>query len=165
MKSIREKIEKVLHYIFEIGILLKGISGFIEILAGALAFLAIKLYVVDTALDLTQEEITQDPNDIVSSYLFGLSSSMSISTQNFIAFYLLSHGIVKVFLVIGLFKRKLWAYPTSIIFFVLFIMYQLYKYFHNHSPWMLILTALDMFLIWLTIHEYKYLKKRKLISK
>lgn len=164
MKELRDKIEKTLHYIFQIGIFLKGVSGVIEIIAGVLAFLAIKLYFIDAALEVTQENISQDSNDAVSSYMFGLSNSMSISTQNFIAFYLLSHGIVKVFLVVGLFKRKLWAYPASIAVFVMFIVYQLYRYFQTYSIWMLVLTVLDILLIWLTVHEYKYLKKRNLIA-
>jgi uncharacterized membrane protein len=165
MRKIQDMIEKVLHYIFEIGILLKGIGGIIEVVGGLLALLAIKIYLVDAALEITQEQVSQDPNDVITSFLLHISHDMSISTQYFIAFYLLSHGLVKVFLVVGLFKRKLWAYPVSIVIFVLFIIYQMYRYFQTDSVSMLVLTVLDVFLIWLTVHEYKYLKKRNLIVK
>ena len=164
-EQIKEKIEKIIHYIFEIGIFLKGVAGVIEIIGGVLALLAVKLYYVDAALDITQQQVNQDPRDMVTSHLLAMSHGLSISTQYFIAFYLLSHGVVKVFLVIGLFKRKLWAYPTSIIIFIMFIIYQVYRYFQTYSVWMLILTVLDIILIWLTVHEYKYLKKRNLIKK
>ncbi|BCG83133.1 hypothetical protein MesoLj113b_66750 [Mesorhizobium sp. 113-3-3] len=49
-----------------------------------------------------------------------LASNFSVSTQHFYAFYLLSHGIVKLALVVALLKNKLWAYPSSLIVLGLF---------------------------------------------
>jgi uncharacterized membrane protein len=41
-----------------------------------------------------------------------VAQGFSVGTQNFDVFYLLSHGIVKLFLVAALLKNKLWAYPA-----------------------------------------------------
>src|SRR4051812_1637074 len=43
------------------------------------------------------------------------------------AFYFLSHGIVKVFLVWGLITKRLWAYPVSMFLLGIFSLYQIYS--------------------------------------
>ena len=73
--------------------------------------------------------------------------------------YLLSHGVIKAVLIVGLLREKLWYYPVAIIVFVSFILYQLYRFNHTHSIWLLLITLLDIVVIWLTWHEYRYLQK------
>jgi uncharacterized membrane protein len=67
----------------------------------------------------------------------------------------LSHGIVKLFLVVGLLRNKLWAYPAAIVVFVLFIAYQLYRLSSAPSPLLVLLTVFDVVVIGLTWHEYR----------
>ena len=75
------------------------------------------------------------------------------------ALYLLSHGVIKLFVIIGLLQQKLWYYPTALVIFGLFIVYQLYRFSFTHSPWLLVLTVLDIIVMWLTWHEYSYLRR------
>lgn len=98
--------EKEIHLAFEISIILKGISSIFEIIGGVLALLVTKSYIVSTVLSLTHEELSQDPNDAVAHYLINLSNNFSVTSQHFVALYLLSHGIIKLFLVIGLLRKK-----------------------------------------------------------
>jgi uncharacterized membrane protein len=74
------------------------------------------------------EELIEDPNDFVAIHLLSIAQNFTVGTQHFYAFYLLSHGVVKVFLVIGLLRNKLWAYPVSLVVLGLFIVYQLYRF-------------------------------------
>lgn len=156
--------EHTIHTTFEITLLVKGVHAILEILGGVLVFFINGTYVISTVLTFTQEELTEDPKDILANYLLHASNTFSVGTQHFIALYLLSHGIIKLFLILGLLKKKLWAYPLSILVFILFAVYQLYRYSYTHSPWLLLLTVLDIVIIWLTIHEYRYMKKHKLFS-
>jgi uncharacterized membrane protein len=82
-----------------------------------------------------------------------------IGTQVFVALYLLSHGSIKLWLIIALLREKLWYYPTAIVIFGLFIVYQLYRFSFTHSVWLLLVTAVDIIVIALTWHEYKYLHR------
>lgn len=148
-----------IHAIFEISILLKGIHSLIEILGGILVLFVTKAYLVTTVLIITQGELREDPKDIISHYLVTASNNFSVVSQHFIALYLLTHGIIKLGLVVGLLKRKMWAYPVSITIFGLFIMYQLNRFYYNQSLWLLSLTLFDVALIWLTLQEYAYQKK------
>jgi uncharacterized membrane protein len=45
------------------------------------------------------------------------------------------------------------------IVFALFIIYQLYRFSFAHSVWLLVITILDIVVIWITWREYKYLKR------
>ena len=44
--------------------------------------------------------------------------------------------------------------------FGLFIVYQLYRLSLTHSLWLLVITAVDVLVIGLTWHEYRYLRAR-----
>jgi uncharacterized membrane protein len=104
------------------------------------------------------EELTEDPTDIVVRYMLQTAHDFSLSTQYFTSIYLLSHGVIKAFLIVGLLREKLWYYPVTIVVFVSFIVYQLYRFNHTHSIWLLLITLLDIIVIWLTWHEYRYLQ-------
>jgi len=107
---------------------------------------------------LTQEELLEDPRDLVANFLLHSAQNLSVSTQRFMALYLLAHGSVKLWLIVGLLREKLWYYPTAIVVFSLFIFYQLYRFTFTHSMWLVLITAIDVVVITLTWHEYKYLR-------
>ena len=75
--------------------------------------------------------------------------------KSFATFYLLSHGIVKLFLVAGLLRNKAWAYPASLAVLGLFIAYQLYRLTFAFSIALVLLTVFDFVVIWLIWHEYR----------
>jgi uncharacterized membrane protein len=154
--------EKKIHLVFEVTLLLKGLNAITEILGGVAVFFISKAYIVSTVLYFTQEELSEDPKDVIAHYIMSTSNNFSITTQHFVALYLVSHGIIKLFLVIGLLRKKLFVYPLSIVVFGMFIVYQLYRYSYTFSVWLLLLTVFDIVIIWLTAHEYRYLKKYNL---
>lgn len=151
--------EKEIHRIFEISLILKGIHAVIEIITSFLILWVTPHFINKTIYLLTQEELTEDPTDIFSNYLVGLSQHFSTNTQLFVFLYLISHGVIKLFLVTSLLKNKLWAYPASMAALFLFIFYQLYRYNITHSIWLILLTIFDVFLLGLTWHEYNFVKK------
>ena len=152
----------ILHKVFDISLVLKGMHAVVEIAGGVLIFFITKAYIIDTVLSLTQEELSEDPNDLVAHYFITLSNNLPLASQHFIALYLLSHGVIKLFLIVNLYKGKLWAYPLSIAVFGFFIMYQLYRFSSSHSSWLLLLTLFDIVIIWLTFREYSSIKNIQL---
>jgi len=151
--------ERHIHQIFEISILLKGAHALVECVGGLL-LAAISTDTIKQLVDiLTQSELVDDPNDFVATHLLSLAQSLTVSTQHFYAFYLLSHGLVKVLLVIGLLRNKLWAYPASLIVLGLFIVYQLYRFSYTHGIGLIVLTVFDVFVIALIWHEYRLVRR------
>jgi len=147
--------ERRIHQIFEVSVLLKGAHALIECIGGlVLAFVSTSA-ITSLVNSLTQEELIEDPNDFVAAHLLSLGQNFSVSTQHFYAFYLLSHGIVKVFLVIGLLRNKLWAYPVSLVVLGVFILYQLYRFSYTHGFGLMVLTVFDVVVMGLIWHEYR----------
>jgi len=158
-KSIKSK--DVFHMGFEIGILIKGIDGLLEIVGGLLLFFLNPDRLNSLIILLTQNELSHDPNDMVSNTLISLGHNFSISTQQFGIFYLISHGFIKCILVFLLWKRKLWAYPLTILTLVLFIAYQVYRFIISPSAFMIALSVFDAIMIVLTLIEYNKIKNIK----
>jgi uncharacterized membrane protein len=155
--------EKAIHKVFVWGILLKAFDGVVEILGGlALLFPRTLVHVTAT---LIHDELVEDPHDFVATHLQHVLPSFLAQSGWFAAIYLISHGIIKIVLVAGLLRDKVWAYPTAIGVFTLFIMYQIYRYAFTHSIFLILLTVLDVVVIWLTWHEYRYFRKYREFAK
>jgi len=151
--------EKRIHEIFQASILLKGAHALVEC-AGGLALAVTSTDAIRAWVDrFTQEELIQDPHDFVASHLLAWAQGFSVQTQDFYAFYLLSHGIVKLALVTGLLREKLWAYPASLGVLGLFIAYQLYRYSYTHGVGLIVLTVFDLIVIALIWHEYQLIRR------
>ncbi len=150
-----------IHILFVISLIIKGLSGVAEIIVGM--FLgSVTLPELQQTVDfLTQGALNRNPNDVFANFLQKISMQLSFDTQTFATMYLLGHGLIKVLLVTALLRQKLWAYPVAIIVFGLFMFYQVYAYFLNHSIWMVYLTLFDIVLIYLTYGEYRILKSMK----
>jgi uncharacterized membrane protein len=153
--------EKNLHRVFEISLILKGIFALLEILAGILAYFITQHFLVSLIRAVFHEELEGDPDDFVVNFLMQSAQNFSVSTQLFTSFYLLGHGVIKTVLIVGLLREKLGYYPAAIAVFVLFVMYQIYRYTFTHSIWLLLITLLDIVVIWLTWHEYTYMRDHR----
>jgi uncharacterized membrane protein len=151
--------ERRIHQVFEISILLKGAHALIECIGGlVLAFVSTSA-IQNMVNSFTQDELVEDPNDFVASHLLRLAQDFTVSTQHFYAFYLLSHGLIKAFLVVGLLRNKLWAYPASLVVLGLFIVYQLYRYSYTNSFGLIVLTVFDVVVMALIWHEYRVMRR------
>ncbi len=110
----------LVHIAFEVGIFFKGLDGVLEIVGGLLLFFVKPETISRIVIALTQHELSEGRNDIIASHLVQLARDFSASSQVFAGIYLLSHGVIKVFLVESLLRGRLLAYPTAIVFFALF---------------------------------------------
>jgi uncharacterized membrane protein len=88
-----------------------------------------------------------------------LAQNLTVSTQRFYAFYLLSHGVIKLLLVAGLLRKKLRAYPASLLVLGLFIVYQLYRFSYTHGIGLIVLTVFDVIVMGLIWHEYQMVRR------
>jgi uncharacterized membrane protein len=151
--------EHRVHQFFQVSVLLKGTHALIECLGGTILALVATSTIVNFVNALTQEELIGDPNDFVAMHLLTWARNFSIQTQHFYAFYLLSHGLVKVMLVVGLLKEKLWSYPASLIVLALFVLYQLYRFSYTHGLGLIVLTVFDIIVMGLIWHEYNLMRQ------
>jgi len=161
MAEEHQRRARVLEWIFQVGLLFKGLDGGLEIVGGALFLLFKPDQLNSLSQALTQHELSEDPGDAIANFLLHASGSLTISGSWFVAAYLLLHGIVKVVLVWAVLLDKLWAYPWMIAFLLMFIGYQSYELLAGFSLGILALTLFDVFIVWLTVREYRIQRRRR----
>jgi uncharacterized membrane protein len=152
---MRRRIAAWLHGLFEVSLLAKGLFSAGEALSGLALLLTHKAEIVALVNRLTWHELLQDPKDPLANYLLGLAQHLSLATQHFYALYLLSHGVLKLGVVVLLARGVRWAYPLAIVLLSGFCAYQIYLWTLEHAPMMLALTALDLLVIALTWREWR----------
>jgi uncharacterized membrane protein len=134
---------------------LKGLDGLLEIAGGLVLLFVAPATLQSWARSLTAHELAQDKYDFFANHLLHSASQLSRSTTLFGAVYLLSHGIAKVVLVIALLRNQLWAYPWMLALLSVFIAYQVYRLTYKVSLGLTLLTLFDIFVLWLTVLEYR----------
>lgn len=132
----------------------------LEIATSIFAYFVPQQVLLEPVQAITRMELTEDPRDFAANYLLHATQGLSVSSQHFTAFYLLSHGVIKLWLIIGLWRKKLGYYPAAIAVFGLFILYWVYRYRFTHSLSLLLITALAVVVIGLTWLEYQHLRRR-----
>ncbi len=148
-----------IHQIFRISVILKGIDALIEIAGGVLFFLISKQAVLHWVNVLTRQELVSDPRDMIANAVLHAAQQLSGSAQDFYAFYLVSHGLIKLVMVAGLLREKLLAYPFSLAAMAGFIAYQLYRYSYTHAIGLIVLTVFDLIVMALIWHEWRLLRR------
>lgn len=150
--------EKRIHRLFVLSVGLKGFYALAEVASGVALYLVAHATIIDFLSRFTTDPV-QEPNDWVGAYMMAFARAFSVQSQHFYAFYLVTHGILKLGVVIGLLREKLWAYPACFVVFTAFIAYQLYRYSYTHDMGLILLSILDAFVILLAVHEYRLLKR------
>lgn len=146
---------------FRVSLLIKGLDGVLELIGGVLLLVVSPSRLDSLVRFLTQHELSEDPDDLIANTLRNYTGALSLSASLFGAVYLLLHGIVKIVLVWAVLRDKLWAYPWMVAFLLIFIAYQSYRLVVGFTVGMALLTAFDVFIVWLTLHEYRAHKSRR----
>lgn len=149
--------EKYIHRIFILSLILKGFNSILEIIGGILFLITGSITTILSFL--IKGELIEDPTDFLAVHIQNFIPYFSTHGQLYASFYLLSHGIIKIILVVNLLRNRLWAYPLTIITLFFFISYQLYKLSYVYSLDFVLLTILDVIVVILTWHEYRIIKK------
>ncbi len=106
--------QKTLHRLFLISTWIKGAAGVLETLAGIPFFFIAPKALETFVVLLTAPELAEDPNDWIATHLARAVHQFSSDTAFFAGADLVMHGLIKIFLVAGLLRGKLWAYPVSL---------------------------------------------------
>ena len=145
---------------YELGILIKGFDGVVELIGGVLLLVLNSGTILRITDSLTRSELGQDPRDFLALHAQHIGQQLAQGHNGFAALFLLTHGAVKVGLVICLLLNKLWAYPLGLVLLGLLLVYQLYQLVVGPSVGMAILAVLDVIIIWLVWREWQKVKTR-----
>ena len=152
-----------LDLVFNVTLVLKGLDGVFEFVGGILLLVISPDSINAWAQRLTQHELSHDPSDFFANHLLRVTSNLH-HTQTFGAIYLLSHGIVKLVMVGGLLKRAHWSYYFAFVVLGAFIAYQLYRMTYDPTVSMALLTAFDLFILWMTWLEFRRMRAKRVLD-
>ena len=146
---------------FNVVLILKGLDGLLELIGGILLLVISPETLNHLAQRLTQHELSQDPHDLLAHHLLRLTGNLH-NTQTFGALYLLTHGLVKIVIVVGLLRREHWSYYVAFVFLGGFVIYQVYRMTYAPSVGLVLLTLFDLFIIWLTWREFRRMRQARI---
>jgi uncharacterized membrane protein len=153
--------DKLLDRTFFVSLIVKLADGVLELVGGAVLLLMTPGQIQRAVAAVTRGELAEDPNDLVANLLVRYAGQLNVSLTVFGAWYLLVHGVVKVMLVAAVLRDHLWAYPWLIGFLVAFIGFQGYELVAHFSWGLVLLTVFDVFIVYLTVREYRRHKARR----
>lgn len=145
---------------YELGILIKGFDGLVELIGGVLLLTLSSGTILHITDSLTRSELGENPHDFLALHAQHIGQQLAQGHNGFAALFLLTHGAVKVGLVICLLLNKLWAYPLGLILLTLLLIYQVYQLVVGPGVGMVVLTVLDIIIIWLVWREWQKVKAR-----
>lgn len=146
-------------FLFHISMWWKIFYGAVRV---ALGFVLLKLIGTpfnDIFYSLMSHELSTDKTDVVFQFIFRLIENHSFTVTYFIAAYLLFWGVLDILFSVLLLRRKLWAFPMSMILMGLFIVYEIYRVIHTKSLILLALIFVGIGVLYLIDVEYLRLKK------
>jgi uncharacterized membrane protein len=156
----KEPRKDALDKTFNIALILKGLDGLLELVGGVLLLIISPDSINRFAQYLTQHELSEDPHDFFVHHLLHLTGNLH-NTQTFGAVYLLTHGLVKIVIVVGLLRREHWAYYVAFVFLGGFVIYQVYRLTYAPSIGLALLTVFDLFIIWLTWRDFRRMRRAR----
>lgn len=141
------------HRLFIITVIAKGLLGLTQLLTSAALYFAGLEKLPSIAQWLVQRELSEDPNDFLATQILSLANIAPSSDVSFYTVYFGLHGLLHVAVVGALLSGVRWANHAAIAVLGLFVIYQLFEWYAVGGKMLLVLTAIDLFVIALTYRE------------
>ncbi|MDQ4213815.1 DUF2127 domain-containing protein [Microbacterium sp. ASV81] len=148
--------ELVLDWVFLVGVFFKALDGLFELVVGIPALFISKLQLAALAHALTAGELAEDPHDLIANLILHLSSRLSAGALLIAGIYLVIHGAVKVAIVVALVLGSRRIYPWAVGALGVLLIIQIVDLVLKFSVGVLLLTVLDVVIIWLTVREWRH---------
>lgn len=163
MEKFQQHARTTLDRFYDIGIAIKGFDGAVELIAGILLWVAPGLLhtVLQSLLGEARESNSRMMH-FVAYHIARTDADLLRSGLVVVIFFLIMHGVIKIGLVVALFKKWHWAYPWAIGVLGLFLAYQVYVFVKHPTISMAIFSLLDAVIIWLVYKEYREQKRESL---
>jgi uncharacterized membrane protein len=152
--------EQTVYELFKWSIILKGVISLGEIVVG----LTLLLFPADRIISLVHQgaaALTGHANNPVAAHALSELAQFEKGAVLFVAFYLLSRGIVKCGLIWALLRNVLWAYPASLVVLGVLVLYQFYEIAKAGSVFVIGITIFDLFVIYFIWREWQIVKRHK----
>jgi uncharacterized membrane protein len=157
-----EKDKSFVHRAFWVSLFVKGIDGALQ-LAGGIIALVVEPGTLGRAYRyLTRFLLGSNTHNVEAAFIKDAAQQFNMSVEILVSIYLLTHGVIKVLLVYGLLKERLWVFPAAFVGFGFFLAVEIYRIVHHFYWGIMILMCIDVFVITMVWLEYKKVKRQSL---
>lgn len=150
--------ERTVYELFKWSLLLKGFISVAEVLAGIVLLLIPDVYIIST-VQTVGLWISGHADSAITLHVVGELAAFGAGTALFVAFYLLSRGLIKFALIWALLKNVLWAYPASLVVLGAFLVYQAYEIFVRGSFFVIAISVFDIIVMYLIWREWSIVRR------
>ncbi len=149
----------LLDRVFAVGVVIKGIDGALELLAGLALLLAPGA--LDQLLRYLLGEAREGHSELtraIATLIAHTDAQLLAGSTVFLIAFLLAHGVIKLVLVFCLLRRIVRAYPWAIAVLAIFLGYQVYALIASPSVSLALFVVLDVVILVLVWREYRELR-------
>ena len=141
------------HRLFLLTILTKGALGLIQLATAAALWLGVGGQLPQLAQWLVVQELSEDPTDFFASHLMAWVKIIPTTDLSFYTIYFAAHGALHVSVVAALLSGAFWANHAAIVVLAGYVIYQMLEWWNVGGAMLIVLTAIDLFVIYLTLRE------------
>lgn len=141
------------HRLYLLVILSKGLLGLSQLAIAAGLYLGLQQNLAPLAEWLVRSELGDDPNDFFATHLMTLGDLATGPVPSFYLIYFTAHGLLHVAVVAALLWGAAWANHAAIGVLALFVVYQMAEWVTVGGVLLLVLSAIDLFVIAVTLME------------
>jgi len=144
------------HIAYLVTILFKGFVGFLEFSGGMTIALTGPQKLYSFVLRYPVPELYDGGHARAARLVSQGAALLAQSPTNFVVFYLLVHGTLKMAITIVLLRgRGQWVFPFASTILAGFIAYMCYELIDEWSNWILALALFDTFTLSLVLNEWR----------
>lgn len=150
----------LLDRVFAVGVVVKGIDGALELIAGLALLLAPGA--LDHLLRYLLGEAREGSSALmraIATLIAHTDAQLLAGSTTFLIAFLLAHGVIKLVLVYCLLRRIVKAYPWAIAVLGVFLGYQVYALIASPSISLALFVVLDIVILVLVWREYRELRR------
>ena len=141
--------------IYKATLLGKGLLGMMQLFAAMGIWLGAPDQIPRLAQWLVQAELAEDQTDYFAVRIIALAERLPGADLSFYAIYFVLHGLLHIGIVIALLRGAAWAHRWAVIVLMAFVVYQMADWFLKGGVALLILSAIDIFVIVVTLRGTK----------
>lgn len=144
---------------FRISLFIKAFDGTLQLIGGSLLFFVEPQELGRWMNFLTRHLFSTNPNNVIAHWLHHQAETLSVDTTLLVSLYMLSHGVIKLGLVYGLLREKLWVFPFAFVGFGAILSIEIYRILFHFFWGVCILMAFDTFVLTMVILEFRKLRR------
>lgn len=145
--------------LFKYGMWWRIFYGILRTISGLILLRMVGRPFADIVEGFTGDELRSYRFDPLFNLLNTFFNHFPYTVTHFVAAYLIFWGLMDIILSIALLRHKIWSFHISIYLIGFFTLYEVYRFFQNHSKTLLLVIFVDTVILWIIHKEYLKVKK------